>query len=119
MRETHPMLGTLDDERTDRQLVVEYPYFGSGTPTHWVNDTSYLGSARLENVDNYEWPHPISEVVNSLIGAGMRIEHMDELRHLDWRFFSWMEEADGAFVLPEEVRDRVPLQYSILAHKPE
>ena len=47
------------------------------------------------------------------------IERMEELKHLDWRFFHFMEEVDGVFVMPEDLRERVPLQYSILARKPE
>jgi len=119
VREGHPMLAALDDERTDRELVVGYRYFDTGEPQHWEDTESYLGSARLENADIYEWPHPISEVVNSLIDAGLVIERMEEHRFLDWRFFHFMEEVDGAFVLPEDLRDRVPLQYSILTSKPE
>ena len=119
IREGHPMMSALDDERTDRELVVAYRYFDNAEPQHWVNTESYLGSARLESSDIYEWPHSISDVVNSLIGAGLVIEHLDELKHLDWRFFHFMEEVDGVFVLPDDLRDRVPLQYSILAKKPE
>ena len=118
IRESHPMLATLDDERADRELVVAYSYFNTGEPQHWQDTESYLGSATLTNTDNYEWPHPISEVVNALVGHGLVIERMDELRHLDWRFFDFMEEGELGFVLPVELRDRVPLQYSILAHKP-
>lgn len=118
IREGHPMMSTLDDERDDRELVVAYRYFDTGEPEGWVSDESYLGSATLENTQTYEWPHPISDVVNSLIDAGLVIERLDEHQHLDWRFFHFVEETDEGFVLPEALRDRVPLQYSILATKP-
>lgn len=117
IREGHPMMNALDDFRDDRELVVGYRYFDNGEPQRWVSDESYLGSATLENAETYEWPHPISDVVNSLIDAGLVIQRLDEHKHLDWRFFHFMEETDEGFVLPEDLRDRVPLQYSILATK--
>ena len=118
IRDAHPMLHTLDDERADRELIVTHPYFDTGEPMHWVDAESYLGSAVLENADLYEWHHPIADVVNALIGGGLIVERMEELRHLDWAFFPFMEEVDGVFVMPEELRQRVPLQFSVRARKP-
>ena len=119
IRDGHPMLGALDDERDDDQLVVEYPYFNSGEPMKWEGDESYAGTAKLENTVNFEWPHSISEVVTALLDAGLVIDHLREYQHLDWRFFSWMEQDGERFVLPEGRRGHLPLQFSVLAHKPE
>lgn len=118
LREMHPMLGTLDDERDDETLQVVHPYFNTGTPLRWVEDTSYVGTATLTNTVNYEWPHSIAEVVTALIDAGLVIDRLDEHTHLDWRFFPWMEQEGERFVLPDDRRLLVPLQYSVLAHKP-
>lgn len=43
LRDGHPMLMTLDDTRSDQQLVVTYPYFGDAQPQQWEQDTSYVG----------------------------------------------------------------------------
>jgi len=56
--------------------------------------------------------------VNALIGAGLRIERLDEHRHLDWRFFSFMTERDDMYFLPDDLADKIPLQFSVLATKP-
>ena len=118
VREGHPMLMTLDDERNDDELVVTYPYFGSDKPQRWEHTESYAGSASLKNAVNYEWMHPISEVIMALINAGLVIDDVREHTHLDWEFFAFMERDGMWFRLPEHQRRLVPLQYSILAHKP-
>ncbi len=119
LRDAHPMLGALDDERHDDQLVVSYPYFNPGAPLRWEDDESYVGEAKLTNTVNYEWPHSIGEVVTALLDAGLVLDHLREHQHLDWRFFPWMEQDGERFVLPDSRRDHVPLQFSVLAHKPE
>jgi len=118
IREGHPMMQALDEERDDDQLVVGYPYFNTGEPLRWESDESYAGTATLTNTVNYEWPHSISEVVTALLDAGLVIDHLREYQHLDWRFFSWMEQEGERYVLPAHLRDRLPLQFSVLAHKP-
>lgn len=120
IREMHPMLATLDDEREDEELVVRYRYFGSEQPLRWESAQSYSGSATLTNTVHYEWSHSIAEVVMALIDAGLVIDELRELTHLDWPFLHFMEgEGMGhRWYLPEDRRLLVPLQYSIRAHKP-
>ena len=118
LREMHPMLGTLDDERDDDELRIVHPYFNRGTPLRWDEDSSYAGTATLTNTVNYEWPHSIGEVVTALLDAGLVIERLREHTHLDWPFFAWMEREGERFFLPASRRDLLPLQYSVLARKP-
>ena len=119
IREGHPMLMALDDERDDDLLVVRYPYFRSGgEPLKSDDSESYAGSATLENTVNYEWPHPVSAVVMALINAGLVIDELRELTHLDWPYFSFMEAEGERWYLPADRRLQVPLQFSIRAHKP-
>ena len=121
IREGHPMLMALDDERDDDLLVVKYPYFASGgEPLKSEDAASYAGSATLQHTVNYEWIHPVSSVVMALIDAGLVIDELREHTHLDWQFFPFMETEDGErYVMPEAQRALVPLQFSVLAHKPE
>ena len=114
IRDGHPMLYTLDDERDDRELIVRHRYFNTGEPLRWEDSTSYAGPATIEANVMYEWIHPISSVVLALLDAGLVIDELRELDHLDWPFFTHMESADGErYVLPDDQRDLVPLQFSI------
>jgi|GEM_PF-6057821 len=85
------MLATLDDERDDEQLVVRWPYFATEEPQRWEDETSYSGSATLRNEVDYSWNHSIASVVMALIDAGLVIDELREIRHLDWQAFPSME----------------------------
>lgn len=118
IRDSHPMLMALDDKRTDKEMVVTYNYFFTPEPQSFSEAESYEGSARLKNAQTFEWCHGIADVLNALIGAGLRIERVEELQHLDWEFLPWFEEKDGVYVLPESQRNKMPMQFSIRAVKP-
>jgi hypothetical protein len=70
----------------------------------------------VANTRTFEWPHPLSEIVNALLGAGLRLRRLDEGRTLPWRFSSRMVETDtGSWAWPEHDRDRIPTTYTIVA----
>lgn len=116
IRDTHPALATLDDERDDEQLVLKYP---AGRTLSFTTDVSYSGSATLDHRTSHEWLHPLSTVINAIIDGGLVIERVDELTHLDFKYVEHMETFDtDYFRLPESQRDLVPTQFSVLARKP-
>lgn len=118
LREGHPMLGALDDERVDRMLVVEYPYFETPEPIRWESDHSYTGGDEVVTSPvSYEWNHGMGEVVQAVLDAGLRLTRLEEHRELAWPFFPWMERtASGFHVLPERP-ERLPLMYTLEAVK--
>jgi SAM-dependent methyltransferase len=118
LREGHPMLYTLDDERDDRELVVRDPYFETPEPQRWESAVSYTGSPqRLAQPVTYEWNHGLGEVVQAVLDAGLRLTRLEELRELEWPFFDWMEPTErGGFILPEG-DERLPLMYRLEATK--
>ena len=119
IRDSHPALMALDDGRDDDQLIVKFPYFHQHKPINFPDTESYAGSATLENTDSYSWAHSIADVITALINAGLVLEQFEEYQHLDWQFLSFMEKTDDdTWVLPQDVRDNVPMQFSILASKP-
>lgn len=122
IRDSHPALMTIDEERDDDLLVMKYPYFHQAEPTMFTETESYSGSAKLTNADSYSWFHSLADVINALIGAGLVIDRVEEHRHLDWQFMKSMERMGDpdhdTWVLPADRRDVVPMQFSIKAHKP-
>lgn len=117
VREGHPMLYTLDDARTD-DLVVRYRHFATGRAQTWADPSTYAGDGRLPDdvARTYEWPHALSEVVGALLGAGLRLTSFAEQRTVPWRAHPLMEpDGRGGWVLPERLRDAVPLTYSLTA----
>jgi hypothetical protein len=61
-----------DDE--EKGLAVKYPYFHREKPDFFESDGTYADRAeKVENKAQYEWQHTLSDVVNSLIKAGLRV----------------------------------------------
>jgi len=117
MREAHPMLAALEDERTDPQLVVERPYFEQAEPSRWDAEPSWLADAQPVT-PYYDWNHGLGEVVSALLDAGLTIEQLREHRTCLWQALPFMvEDAQGWWRLPDRA-ERLPLMYSIRARKP-
>ena len=115
LRDGHPMLYALDDERADRLLVVDHPYFETEQPQRWEAPHSYTDSREpLAQPVSYEWNHGLGEMVQAVLDAGLRLTLLEEHRELEWPFFDWMTRTDnGRYVLPE----RLPLMYTLEARK--
>lgn len=115
IRDGHPMLYALDEHAAE--LVVRHRYFGNGRPQMWDGDTSYAGEGTVEHTRTYEWPHALSEVVNALIGAGLRLVRMDEGRMLPWQFSPRMEAVPEGWVWPQGERDLMPCTFTLVARR--
>jgi SAM-dependent methyltransferase len=117
LTEGHPVAWALDQDREDRLLVLDFPYF-EGRMQTWDEDTSYLGNAKLSATVSHEWNHGLGEIFTALLNRGFAIMTFVEHRVLPWKMHGWMEETeDGWFRFPEDVRDQVPLMYTLVAEK--
>lgn len=119
IRDAHPMMLSLDPE-SDELVLRGDRYFNDGRADRWDDDSTYIGDGWVENSVTYEWPHPISEIIGVLLGAGLRLELFAEGKTLPWQFSSRMvPAANDSFAWPEADRDRVPCTFTIVARKPE
>ena len=117
MREGHPLLWALDYEREDDLLSITEHYFERGTPSTWHESETYAGEGTLEHDTLHSWNHGLGEIFTALTNAGFVINPFEEHRFLDWQALPHMTEVDGAWILPENQRDLVPLMYSLRATK--
>ena len=115
IRDGHPALYALDEDAD--HLSTRYRYFGNGSPQAWDNDLTYVGDGKVAHPRVYEWPHPLSETVNALIGAGLRLERLDEGTVLPWRFSPRMVEVEGGYAWPEEERALMPCTFTVVARR--
>jgi SAM-dependent methyltransferase len=73
--EFHPLVGMLDDEGAE----FVYPYFHAETPTVIESRGSYAApDAPGFSHPEYNWEHPLSDVVNAVVRAGLRLEYLHE-----------------------------------------
>lgn len=114
IQDGHPMLYTLEEVGEFPRVV--YPYFPTGQAHAWDDPGTYIGEGTVAHQRSYEWPHPLSEVVGSLLAAGLVIERLDEGRTLPWRFSSAMVETEAGWVWPSP--ERIPCTFTVVARKP-
>ncbi|MFJ4997022.1 class I SAM-dependent methyltransferase [Microbacterium sp. NPDC088619] len=115
IRDGHPALLALDEDAPG--LTTRYPYFGDGRAQQWDDESTYAGDGKVTHPRTYEWPHPLSEILGSLLRAGLRLVHFDEGRTLPWRFSPRMVDVPRGYAWPEAERNLVPCTYTIVAHK--
>jgi SAM-dependent methyltransferase len=114
--EAHPFAYVFDEAHKS-ELRVRYPYFHKAAPdssevkgTYADRDADYRGV-------EYYWTHSMSDILNSLIAAGLRVESLREYPFLSWQMYPFMEMDDeGWWHLPEDF-PQLPLMFSLRATK--
>lgn len=98
------------------ELVAAEPYFDVG-PFVETTDGSYADrTAVLRSKTSHEWQHPLSDVINALVGAGLRIEFLHEFPFCMFqRLPSMVKGEDGWWRVPG--RDDLPFLFSLKASK--
>ena len=116
--EGHPAAAIFDDQQP-RELSVAYNYFHSEVPCPFDSAESYVtGTEPLAVSRGYEWFHPIGDVVTALIQAGLTLDFLHEHDRIAWRALPFLEPAERGLWRMPEGRPRIPLSYSLSAHKP-
>ncbi|MFW6600152.1 class I SAM-dependent methyltransferase [Propionibacteriaceae bacterium Y2011] len=122
VRDFHPMMLALADERPDGLLVVEHPYFETAHPTTWDGAESYVGGApdapTITATTSHEWNHGIGEIVTAVMDAGLQLTLLREDRTSNWaRFGASMVEVPGhdhEYELRDRP-DRLPATFTLQA----
>jgi SAM-dependent methyltransferase len=115
--EFHPFAQVFDDAAPD--LRVCYPYFAQPVPLALPLVGSYADrTATVSKTVEYVWPHPLSDVVNALISAGLCIEALQEYPYAYYAMMPLLMEGNEAreWRLREQ-RETIPLMYAIKATK--
>jgi SAM-dependent methyltransferase len=114
--ESHPLMGVFDDE--SEELKIRYSYWHSDEPMSWETEGTYTDEdAKITNRRSYEWQHTVSDVLNSLIKAGLRVKEIREYPYLPWRYVKKAEKGlDGCWRIPG---DPLPQMWSVEAVKPQ
>ena len=85
LREGHPMLWALEDERPDGLLVAEYPYFEREEPTIFDSPGTYVQTdVTFTHTVTHEWNHGLGEIVTALLEAGMELTMLVEHDSVPW-----------------------------------
>lgn len=94
----------------------QYDYF-SKEPERTIDGTDYCETETVVKGERVEWQHPVSEIVNALIAAGLTIERMDEYNFGYYKFAANWYTTDGDFWFPPGGPTKYPLMFAIKARK--
>ena len=112
--EGHPVLNIFDNSKSATELRVTQSYFHSKEPIKWEPELTYAEASVTTKHPSYEWTHSLGDIINPLIGAGLRIEHLHEFPFSFWRWSSFVRrDNDGWWRLDEDI----PLIFSLKATK--
>lgn len=120
IREGHPVLWSLEYERPDRLLVLEYPYFEREEALVWDEPGTYVETdVVFEHTVTHEWNHGLGEIVTALLDAGMQLTMLVEHDSVPWEPLpgQMVKDEHGEWRLAERP-DRAPLTYTLQAIKP-
>lgn len=118
IRDSHPMLCTIDETHTDR-MVVGYPYFETPEPMVFSDGGTYVETdAEFVQTTTHEWNHGFGEIVTALLNAGLSITGLTEHRSVPWEALPGkMTRGEGDEWHLTEHPERLPLSFTVQARK--
>ncbi len=112
--DVHPFMTVLEQSPSG-ELQPTYDYF-HGEMLFEGNEPSYTGPELIKS-PAFEWQHSLGEIVNALIGAGLRIELLNEFAVSCFQAYPTMERNDDGWWRFKKNNDAIPQMYSIRATK--
>lgn len=118
--EFHPTAYCFEnrDVPGDTTLQLQYPYFYSPTPLRFETKGSYAAPDSDFQGIEYNWSHPLSDIVSALTEVGLRIEFLHEFPFsVDGSMFAGMEKGEDGYWRLKGQAIELPLMFSIRARK--
>ena len=116
--EDHPSFRNFR-EKPGAEIRAERGYFHSEKPQRIEWTHSYATECEGSKGVSYVWDFSMSDVLNSLIEAGLVIDFLYAFPFAARAKFSFMEQReDGWWYLPEPFDRTIPILFSLQARKP-
>ncbi|MFW9820563.1 MAG: class I SAM-dependent methyltransferase [Candidatus Thorarchaeota archaeon] len=112
----HPF-GFIIDENQE-PFKVGFNYFSKGNPVYFDEGGAYADStAKLKNQGSFQWDHPISEIINSLLSVDLKLEFLHEFPYTFFNIHPNMKKREDGYWEFENFKFIVPMMFSIRVHK--
>lgn len=117
VRDCHPVLFTLDDERNDGLMAIEHPYFETTEGVRFVTEQSYVVHAgSVPSPETLEFNHGLAEIITSVLDAGMELTAIEEHDTVPWcALGEQMIEVDDNEYRLRDRPNRVPMTFTLQA----
>jgi SAM-dependent methyltransferase len=117
LREGHPMMWAVDENRTDA-LVLGYPYFEQPEPLHFDEPGTYVETdAEFTHTESRDWSHGLGEIVTAVLDAGLELTMLVEHDSVPWNALPGRMRPDGGEWRLTDHPERLPLTYTLQAVK--
>ncbi len=110
MAEFHPVVWMFDDEFTH----IKY-YYDNREVIITENEGTYTDRDAAIKGKEYSWNHSISEVLNALINAGLKIEFFNEYMYSPYPCFRNTVETEKGKWHIKGMEGKIPVVYSVKA----
>ena len=120
IRDCHPVLFSLDDERSDGVLAIEYPYFETPEGVRFETQQSYVEhEGEIASPLTIEFNHGLAEIITAVLDAGLNLTAIEEHDSVPWCALPRLMEQQGpnAWRLVDRP-ERVPLTFTLQARRP-
>ena len=112
LAEFHPVIWMFDDDFTH----IKY-YYQNRELIETDSTGTYTDRDAPIAAKEYSWNHSLSEVINSLIAAGLELEFLNEYSYSPYPCFNKVVQgADGNWRI-RGLEDKIPMVYSVKAVK--
>jgi SAM-dependent methyltransferase len=119
MVETHPFAEVFDDAPQAKGLTVGYPYFSDGRAIVCQTRGSYADrEAAVKHDLSYQWIHPIGEVIDAVLEAGLRLEFLHEFPVCYYPKLPGMTRGEDGWWRLRGAGAGLPLLFSLRATRP-
>ncbi|MFC1852113.1 class I SAM-dependent methyltransferase [candidate division CSSED10-310 bacterium] len=115
--ETHPTCMIFDEEKCGK-LEVKYSYFHQEKPLMVEGGTpDYADQSYCATNPTYEWNWSLSDIINSLIKAGLVIEFVHEYDQLFYQGLKDMVQTKSGWWYLPDYEHQLPFTFSLRARK--
>ncbi|MFX1574196.1 MAG: class I SAM-dependent methyltransferase [Promethearchaeota archaeon] len=115
--EGHPVSKMFDNEHPD-ELQLKYDYFHRSEPIEFIAEGSYASNkAHMNPHKEYEWDHSLSDIINSLIQAGLKIEFFNEYPFTTYKLYAFSEKGSDGYYRLKNQKAKIPLLFTLKASK--
>ncbi len=110
MVDFHPVVWMFDDEFN----YIQYSYFNKEVIIEQSEGSYADHNADIKNI-SYSWNHDLSEILNALINAGLKLEVFNEYNFSHYNCFKQTEQTEDGNYIIKHHGDKLPMMYGIRA----
>ena len=110
MVDFHPVVWMFDNAFKE----IQYPYFNTETIVEMEEGTYADRDANLQ-YETVSWNHPTSEILQSLMDAGLVLRTYKEYDYSAYNCFSGMREDEPDVFRIAHLGHKIPMMYGIVA----